>query len=287
MRRVPLLVSLVAVALLSLVVVGRSGPVTLAQEGTPTTAGSPTAEETQTVFVRQDPALGTILTDPNGMTLYLFTKDTMPGESTCYEQCAQAWPPYTATEPLVLPRGVPGELTTISRTDGTTQVAYNGIPLYYWARDQQPGDTTGQGVGGVWFVVAPGAAFGVAASPVAFPVASPVASPAASPVAEGTVEVQLSEFTVTASATTFTVGQAYTFTATNVGGFPHEMVIEQAGAMNEPLDAEGQAAEVGPLDPGGSASVSVTFPEPGNYQITCHVRDHYPRGMALTIRVVE
>ena len=283
MRRVSVLASLVAVGLLTLVVVGRTGLVTLAQEGTPTTQGSPTAEATPSVFVRQDPALGTILTDPKGMTLYLFTKDTTPGESSCYEKCAQSWPPYSAAEPLTLPNGVDGELTTVSRTDGTTQIAYNGIPLYYWAKDQQPGDTTGQGVGGVWFVVAPGAQFGAAATPVA----SPVASPAASPEAGGTVDVQLSEFTVTASATTFKVGQAYTFTATNAGSFPHEMVIEKAGAMEEPLEADGGEAEVGPLDPGGSDSVTVTFTEPGNYQIACHVRDHYPRGMALTIHVVE
>ncbi len=185
----------------------------LTQEGTPADHGSPTAEETQTVFVRQDPALGTILTDPQGMTLYLFTRDTTSGETTCYDRCTEAWPPFTADEPLVLPPGVPGVLTTISRTNGTAQVAYNGIPLYYWANDQQPGDTTGQGVGDVWFVVAPGAEFGA----VATPVASPVASPAASPVAEGMVEVQLAEFTVRASATTFRVGEAYTFTATNVG----------------------------------------------------------------------
>ncbi len=271
------------VAVLVPVLLLSASAVAFAQQGTPAAQGSPTAEETATVFVRQDPALGTILTDPKGMTLYLFTKDTTRGESTCYDRCAQAWPPYTAAESLTLPSGVPGELTTISRTDGTTQIAYNGIPLYYWANDQQPGDTTGQGVGDVWFVVAPGAEFGVAATPVA----SPVASPAASPTAEGTVDVQLTEFAVTASTTTFTVGQAYTFTATNAEGFPHEMVIEKAGAMDEPLEAGGQTAEAGPLDPGASESVTLTFTEPGNYQISCHVRDHYPHGMSLTIHVVE
>ena len=141
-------------------------------QGTPP-AGGPT------VLVAQDPALGPLLTDAAGMTLYLFTEDTVPGESTCYDRCAEAWPPFAAAEPLMLPPGVPGELSTVQRADGTTQVAYNGIPLYYWQRDAQPGDTTGQGVGGVWFVVPPGAEFGVVASPVASPAASPMASPAA------------------------------------------------------------------------------------------------------------
>ena len=259
---------------------------TFAQESTPATQGSPAAGEAPSVFVRHDPALGTFLTDPQGMTLYLYTKDTVAGESTCYDRCAEAWPPFTADEPLALPNGVPGELTTISRTDGTTQVAYNGIPLYYWVNDKQPGETTGQGVGGVWFVVAPGAAFGAAATPAASPVASPMASPAASPAAETTVDVQLTEFTVVSSATTFRVGQAYTFTASNTGGFPHELVVEKAGATDEPLTSDGQPAQIGPLDPGASGSVTVTFTEPGLYQLACHVGQHYPRGMALTIQVV-
>jgi predicted lipoprotein with Yx(FWY)xxD motif len=42
---------------------------------------------------------------------------------------------------------------TTKRTDGTTQVTYNGWPLYYFAKDKAPGDVTGQGVGSVWYVV--------------------------------------------------------------------------------------------------------------------------------------
>ena len=48
-----------------------------------------------------------------------------------------------------------GTLTTFARPDGTMQVAYNGIPLYYFAKDTKAGDTTGQGVGGKWFVASP------------------------------------------------------------------------------------------------------------------------------------
>ena len=266
-----------------------TGSVAALAQGTPEDHGSPAAgtpaDTPPTVFVRQDPTLGPFLTDPTGMTLYLYTKDTSPGVSTCYDRCAQAWPPFTAAEPLTLPRGVDGELTTIARDDGTSQIAYNGIPLYYWAQDQQPGDVTGQGVGGVWFVVAPGQEFGAVASPAASPAASPVASPAATPAAAGEVAVTLQEFAVLASATTFAVGQEYTFVATNAGGFPHEMVIEPAGGNDEPLEADGQAAEIEGIEPGQSASLTWTFTEPGTYQIACHVRDHYPRGMVVTIRV--
>src|SRR5215212_9663806 len=72
----------------------------------------------------------------------------------------KAWPPLAPAEGMTLPAGVPGELATIERTDGTQQVTYNDIPLYYFAKDEQAGDITGQGVGGVWFIVPPGAALG-------------------------------------------------------------------------------------------------------------------------------
>ncbi len=107
-----------------------------------------------TVQVKNDPKLGAFLTDSNGRTLYLFKKDTL-NNSVCYDNCAKAWPPFTASGDLTLPEGVPGTLGTITRTDGTKQVTYNGIPLYYYAPDTNPGDVKGQGVGNVWFVVAP------------------------------------------------------------------------------------------------------------------------------------
>ncbi len=110
-----------------------------------------------TVQVKNDPKLGAFLTDSNGRTLYLFKKDTL-NNSVCYDNCAKAWPPFTASGDLSLPEGVPGTLGTITRKDGTKQVTYNGVPLYYYAPDTNPGDVKGQGVGNVWFVMAPQAA---------------------------------------------------------------------------------------------------------------------------------
>lgn len=134
-----------------------------------------TAQEDTTVSTSEDPELGTYLTDAEGMTLYLFTNDEPgSGMSSCTGDCAANWPPFTAEEPLTLPEGVPGELTLISRDDGTQQVAYNGMPLYYWVNDEAPGDTTGHEVGDVWYVVNPSEA---GATPAASPVASPAATP--------------------------------------------------------------------------------------------------------------
>jgi predicted lipoprotein with Yx(FWY)xxD motif len=118
------------------------------------------AQDAAFLAVSENDDLGAFLTDAGGKTLYLFTPDTTAGESTCYDQCAENWPPLAPAEGMTLPEGVPGELTTVERTDGSQQVAYNGIPLYYFASDAAAGDTNGQGVGGVWFVVAPGAMHG-------------------------------------------------------------------------------------------------------------------------------
>ena len=130
-------------------------PAEHAADGGATPAASPVAEAATTVATMDSDDLGTYLVDAEGMTLYMFTNDE-DGVSNCYDDCATNWPPFSAEEPLTLPEGVPGELTTVERTDGTTQVAYNGMPLYYWVSDEAPGDTTGHEVGDVWYVVEPG-----------------------------------------------------------------------------------------------------------------------------------
>jgi len=107
------------------------------------------------VDVSQNATLGSFLVDSKGMTLYIFTKDT-PNTSTCYGGCATAWPPLLTTGAPTAGTGVTASLLgTTTRTDGTTQVTYNGWPLYYWAKDKVAGDTTGENVQNVWFVITP------------------------------------------------------------------------------------------------------------------------------------
>jgi len=97
--------------------------------------------------------LGDILVDSEGMTLYVFDNDT-DENSTCYDDCEANWPPLTGE--VTAGDGVDESLLgTSEREDGTTQVTYDGKPLYYFAADQAPGDTNGQGVGDVWWVVDP------------------------------------------------------------------------------------------------------------------------------------
>jgi predicted lipoprotein with Yx(FWY)xxD motif len=99
--------------------------------------------------------LGSILVDDKGMTLYLFTNDT-PNTSTCYDKCATYWPPLLTNGNAVGGSGTDAsKFGTTTRKDGTTQVTYNSWPLYYFAKDKQPGDVTGQGVTNNWYVVSP------------------------------------------------------------------------------------------------------------------------------------
>lgn len=100
---------------------------------------------------------GTSLVGPDGRTLYIFTNDT-GGTSTCNDDCAATWPPFEVDAGATVEGGdgVSGELGTTERDDGATQVTYEGMPLYYYASDSDPGDATGEGVGDVWFIAAPG-----------------------------------------------------------------------------------------------------------------------------------
>lgn len=114
-----------------------------------------TAAQGAPIIQTRQTDLGTVLTGTNGMTLYTFTRDT-PGVSNCNGNCAAAWPPLMASGTPVA-AGVGGTLSVITRADGGQQVAYNDQPLYFYAEDQQPGETTGEGVGGVWYVAKPAA----------------------------------------------------------------------------------------------------------------------------------
>ncbi len=86
-----------------------------------------------------------ILTDAKGMTLYTFDMDK-DGASACYDQCAVNWPPLLAEAGAV----ADDDFGLTKRTDGTMQWTYYGMPLYLWVKDTAPGQTTGDGVKGVW-----------------------------------------------------------------------------------------------------------------------------------------
>ena len=115
----------------------------------------PVASSGALVSLAQNDQFGSFLVDDKGMSLYLFTKDT-PNTTNCYDQCATNWPPLLTTGTPVAGEGIDAtKLGTTPRTDGTMQVTYNGWPLYYYIKDTKAGDTTGQDVGDVWFLITP------------------------------------------------------------------------------------------------------------------------------------
>jgi len=106
------------------------------------------------IKIQQKDGVGKYLTDTEGKTLYWFTKDS-PGKSTCAGACVEKWPVYFR-ETVATPKNIEAkDFGTITRDDGKKQTTFRGYPLYYWVNDKQPGDTTGQGVNNVWFVINP------------------------------------------------------------------------------------------------------------------------------------
>jgi predicted lipoprotein with Yx(FWY)xxD motif len=147
----PIVSILLLLGALTLVGCGGSG-------GEDTAAG--TSEEAGAAEVAvlrtAETALDTVVVDADGRTVYAFDEDTPgSGESACSGDCLATWPPVPADSDEPQVEGVTGEVGTITRDDGTRQVTLDGRPLYLYAQDEAEGDVTGQGVGDVWWVVAP------------------------------------------------------------------------------------------------------------------------------------
>jgi len=121
------------------------GPATTAAPATTSNGGTAATATVASAMTK----LGVVLVDDKGMTLYTSSGDKTPGTSSCTGTCAKVWPPLTVTgTPTYAASLTASAFSTITRADGTTQLAYNGKPLYTFASDAAAGDTTGQGVGG-------------------------------------------------------------------------------------------------------------------------------------------
>jgi predicted lipoprotein with Yx(FWY)xxD motif len=109
-------------------------------------AGGPTVNLGET-------SLGSVLVDGEGKTLYIFTADS-GGKSVCNGECAAAWPPLLGDAAPTLGTGLTAsDFTTITRDDGASQIAFFGMPLYYFAADAAAGDVKGQGLNDKWYVI--------------------------------------------------------------------------------------------------------------------------------------
>jgi len=165
MHRRLVLGGVIAVAALGVagtgVVLAGSGNGTPTSDGYGTYGAPPSTAGSDGTVTTARTGLGQTLVDGSGRTLYLFEADTAK-DSTCYGPCASAWPPAAApAPPHTIGTASAALVGTVRRTDGATQLTYNGHPLYYYAGDAAPGDTTGQGLlqfGAKWYVLNPSGA---------------------------------------------------------------------------------------------------------------------------------
>ena len=126
--------------------------------GSATAASSPKTATASVITTKKGP-LGTYLVDGSGRTLYLFEADSR-NMSNCNGACLSLWPAFTGGGKAPVAKGgvMAGKLGVTAPGSGQQIVTYNGHPLYYYAADQKPGDTTGQGLnqfGANWEVVDP------------------------------------------------------------------------------------------------------------------------------------
>jgi predicted lipoprotein with Yx(FWY)xxD motif len=158
-----------------------AAPATPAGGASSAPASGSAAASGGTVITTAKSSAGTVLTNGSGRAVYLWAADT--GDmSTCNGACAGAWPPVTTTGTAHAAGGASAsDIGTITRSDGTKQVTYDGHPLYYFAGDSGPGMATGQGsdnFGAKWWLVAPSGS-DVTASVTSFTAGGSGAAPAA------------------------------------------------------------------------------------------------------------
>jgi predicted lipoprotein with Yx(FWY)xxD motif len=121
----------------------------------PPTASSPTAAAAVDLKTASS-SEGNMVVDAKGMSVYFFTKDVKDsGTSACMGSCLTLWPPVTSTSATPSAEGITGTVGTITTPDGAKQLTLNGLPLYYFAQDKNPGDILGQGFSNVWYLSNP------------------------------------------------------------------------------------------------------------------------------------
>lgn len=134
-----------------------SGSASTTSPGTSSSSSSGAAKPPDTLSTAKVDKVGTVVVDGKGFVLYRFDKDTAKPtpRSNCYGTCAAQWPPAPATGNVTV-KGIDKSLVgTVTRNDGTKQLTLAGWPLYRYAKDDEPHEAYGQGVGGIWFAATP------------------------------------------------------------------------------------------------------------------------------------
>jgi predicted lipoprotein with Yx(FWY)xxD motif len=138
---------------------GGSSPMSTPSSGSPAygsgsgASGSGTSGGPAATLTIKRTKIGDVLANAKGYTLYWYAKDHKNGAPTCSGQCLSAWPALIGRPTAAMGVTLAGKLGTITRPGGTVQATYNGYPLYTYAEDMSPGETSGNGEGGVWHVI--------------------------------------------------------------------------------------------------------------------------------------
>jgi len=150
-----------AAALLLLSACGSGGSSDSASASTKSSSGGAGSAAKTGKVATGSTSLGKVLVDPRGRTLYSFAADT-PNHSVCTGSCLGYWPPAPGADAAKgAANGVTAKLGTLKRSDGSSQLTANGLPMYTYSGDTAAGQTNGQGLnlsGGLWWAVDPGGA---------------------------------------------------------------------------------------------------------------------------------
>jgi predicted lipoprotein with Yx(FWY)xxD motif/plastocyanin len=207
-----------------------------------------------TLNISNNAKLGVYMVDGSGMTLYYFAKDSV-GKSTTTGSVLANWPLFNPSNFTVPSALNTTDFGTITRDDGAKVASYKGWPLYYYINDKLSGDTNGQGIGGVWFVVNPA---NFPPTPVPTPTSSLTATATTTPSATQApivpYSINIQNFAFSPGTITIPVGSMVTWT--NKDGIPHT-VTSDSNAFNGSV--------------GGNASFSFIFTQAGIFPYHCAI----------------
>lgn len=117
-------------------------------------SASPTSTSSTNILATSITELGEIIVGEDGRTVYVFTKDQKDsGVSSCTDTCLENWPPVVVGGEPTVSEDITATIATIDMPNGQKQVTVDGMPVYYWHEDKNPGEVKGQGVGNVWYAI--------------------------------------------------------------------------------------------------------------------------------------
>lgn len=212
------------------------------------------AKADYSVMLGTNSVLGHYLTDSNGRTLYYFDHD-VPQSSVCEGQCLVNWPAFSQTGGSLPSTLSKADFGSIKRADGTSQATYKGYPLYTFIADKAHGDTAGQGVKNVWFVIDPSTFTGTTAGKAA----------AADDSTGKTYRIDIKDFSFGSGPLTVEAGATIIFT--NLDDMKHNAVAKD-GSFSIPLIGKGESA-------------SIKLDKPGTYDYYCEPHKSFMTGQII------